>query len=165
MKANVLVVANRTAASPDLIACLRERAERSPARFQMLIPPTSRGEEGRADARANLDAALAALGEAGLEAEGAVANDSDPVIAVVEAYDPRLHDEVIVSTLPASASHWLRIDGPARIARKTGALVRHVESRPPRTEPTAEHVERPQGQGVLTPFVALGFGGRRPTAG
>jgi hypothetical protein len=164
MKANVLVVANRTAASPDLIACLRERAERSPARFQMLIPPTSRGEQGRADARRNLDEALAAMGEAGLEVEGRLATDSDPVIAVLEAYDPKTHDEVIVSTLPASASHWLRIDGPARIARQTGALVRHIEARPPRAEPPVRHVEKPQGPGVLAPFVALGFGGRRPTA-
>ena len=165
MKANVLVVANRTAASPDLIACLRERAERSPARFQMLIPPTSRGEQGRAHARQNLDEALAAMSDAGLEVEGAVAGDSDPVIAVVEAYDPKRHDEVIVSTLPASASHWLRIDGPARIARVTGALVRHVEARPPRAEPRIAHVEKESGPGVLAPLVALGFGGRRPTTG
>ena len=164
MKANVLVVANRTAASPDLIACLRERAERSPARFQMLIPPTSRGEQGRADARRNLDAALAAMRDAGLDVTGEVASDSDPVIAVLEAYDPKRHDELIVSTLPASASHWLRIDGPARIARASGALVRHVESRPPREEPEVAHVEKPKGAGVLAPFVALGFGGRRPTA-
>ena len=164
MKANVLVVANRTAASPDLIACLRERAERSPARFQMLIPPISRGEQGRAEARRNLDAALAAIQDAGLDATGEVATDSDPVIAVLEAYDPKVHDEVIVSTLPASASHWLRIDGPARIARTSGALVRHVESRPPREEPVVRHVEKPEGPGVLAPLVALGFGGRRPTA-
>ena len=165
MKANVLVVANRTAASPDLIACLRERAERSPARFQILIPPATRGEQGRADARRNLDAALEALDDAGLEAEGQVAADSDPVIAVLEAYDPRRHDELIVSTLPASASHWLSLDGPARIARSTGALVRHVESRPPRPAPPAERVEKRPGQGVLTPFVALGYGGRRAATG
>ncbi len=164
MKANVLVVANRTAASPDLIACLRERAERSPARFQMLIPPISRGEQGRAEARRNLDAALAALADAGLDASGEVAQDSDPVIAVLEAYDPRVHDELVVSTLPASASHWLRIDGPARIARSTGALVQHVEARAPRRPPVVRHVDKPQGAGVLAPFVALGFGGRRPTA-
>jgi hypothetical protein len=161
MKANVLVVANRTAASPDLIACLRERAERSPARFDLLIPPTAPGEEGRAHARQALDAALAAYAEAGLEAAGDVGTATDPVIATCEAYRPNRHDEIIVSTLPAGASHWLSLDGPARIGRRTGALVRHVESRPPRPAPTVDHIEKPRSQGVLTPFVALGYGGRR----
>jgi hypothetical protein len=161
MKANVLVVANRTAASPDLIACMRERAERSAARFHLLIPPTAPGEEGRAQARESLDAALAAYAEAGLEATGDVGPASDPVIATCETYDPAKHDEILVSTLPAGASHWLSLDGPARIGRQTGALVRHVESRPPRPEPTVTQVEKPPGQGVLTPFVALGYGGKR----
>jgi hypothetical protein len=161
MKANVLVVANRTAASPDLIASLRERAERSAARFDLLIPPTAPGEEGRTQARAALDAALAAFADAGLEATGGVGTAIDPVTAACEAYDPAHHDEIVVSTLPAGASHWLSIDGPARIGRQTGALVRHVESRPPRAAPPVDHVEKPPGQGVLTPFVALGFGGRR----
>jgi hypothetical protein len=160
MKANVLVVANRTAASPDLIACLRERAERSPARFDLLVPPTAPGEEGRAQARRNLEEALAALADAGLEASGGVGSDTDPVIAVLEAYDPGAHDEVVVSTLPATVSHWLQIDGPARIARATGAFVRHVESRPERPAPQPVHVERGPGPGVLAPFVALGWGGR-----
>jgi hypothetical protein len=161
MKANVLVVANRTAASPDLVACLRERAERSPARFDLLIPPTAPGEEGRAQARKTLEAAVAAYGDAGLEATGSVGEATDPVTAACEAYDPGHHDEIIVSTLPAGASHWLSIDGPARISRQTGALVRHVESRPPRPEPAVQHVEKQPGPGVLAPFVALGFGGKR----
>jgi hypothetical protein len=161
MKANVLVVANRTAASPDLVACLRERAERSAARFDLLIPPTAPGEEGRAHARRSLDAALAAYADAGLEASGDVGTATDPVTCACEAYDPAKHDEIVVSTLPAGASHWLSIDGPARIGRVTGALVRHVESRPPRPEPAVQHVEKEPGPGVLAPFVALGFGGRR----
>ena len=38
--ANVLVVANRTADSPELIAALRQRAARSPARFTLLVRPS-----------------------------------------------------------------------------------------------------------------------------
>jgi hypothetical protein len=160
MKANVLVVANRTAASDDLITVLRERADRTPARFELLIPPSVSGPEGRQAARRRLDFALARYAEFGLEATGRVGGSADPVIAVIEAYNPGRHDEVVVSTLPESLSHWLRIDGPFRIARATGALVRHVTSREPRVVPPAVHVERPPGPGVLAPLVALGYGPR-----
>ena len=160
MKANVLVIANRTAASPDLLAHLRELAERRAARFELLVPPTVHGPEGRAAAKANLDAALERCTECGLEATGSVGTDSDPVVAAVEAYDPARHDEIVVSTLPESASHWLGIDGPHRIGRATGALVHHVVSREPRTVPEPVHLEPKRGPGVLAPLVALGYGRR-----
>ena len=48
---------------------------------------------------------------------------------MVDAYDPRRHDEVLVSTLPPSISHWLGIDLPARIGRATGAYVTRVTGR------------------------------------
>jgi hypothetical protein len=160
MKANVLVIANRTAASPDLLAYLLEMAERRAARFELLVPPTVPGPDGRAAAQANLDAALARCEEQGLEASGSVGSDSDPVVAVIEAYDPGRHDEVVVSTLPESASRWLGIDGPHRIQRATGALVHHVVSREPRIVPRTVPVERKPGPGVLAPLVALGYGRR-----
>jgi hypothetical protein len=158
MKANVLVVANRTAASDDLLAALCERAGRSPARFELLVPPTAPGPAGREAARVRVDEALARFSEHGLEAEGEVGCDADPVTAVLEAYEPRHHDEIVVSTLPASISHWLSIDGPARIGRATDALVYHVVAREPVRAPEPVHVERPQGYGVLAPLVALGYG-------
>ncbi len=101
--------------------------------------------------------------EAGLEADGRVGSSVDPVTAAIEAYDPARHDEIVVSTLPASTSHWLRIDGPSRIARLTGALVRHVVAQEPRPEPSVLHREPAPGPGVLAPFVALGFGRPRDT--
>ncbi|HEX8086179.1 MAG TPA: hypothetical protein VF529_17940 [Solirubrobacteraceae bacterium] len=161
MKATVLVVAHRTAASDDLLAALRGRAETSPARFELLVPPAHPGAAGREAARTQLERALARMQEFGLEVTGAVGTDDDPVVAVIEAYDPRRHDEVLVSTLPASVSHWLGIDAPARIARHTGALVRHVVAREQRRAARPVHVERPAGNGVLSPFVVLGWG---PTA-
>ena len=159
MKANVLVVANRTAASNALLACLCERAERSPARFHLLVPPTVAGPDGRAAARRNLDVALARLSEAGLDADGKVGTDTDPVISVLEVFDPAVHDEVVVATLPAGSSRWLSADGPSRIGRATGAIVRHVVAERP--APRVVHVERPAGPGVLAPFAALAHGGRR----
>ncbi|HEX8119918.1 MAG TPA: hypothetical protein VF549_01515 [Solirubrobacteraceae bacterium] len=163
MKATVLVVAHRTAASDDLLAALRGRAETSPARFELLVPPARPGAAGREAARTNLDRALARMQEFGLEVSGSVGSDDDPVVAVIEAYDPRRHDEVVVSTLPASVSSWLGIGAPSRIARATGALVRHVVSREQRRAVAPVHVERPSGNGVLSPFVVLGWGPARPT--
>jgi hypothetical protein len=161
MKSTVLVVAHRTAASDDLLAALRGRTELGPARFELLVPPTRPGPEGREIAATQVERALARMQEFGLEATGAVGTDDDPVVAVIEAYDPRRHDEVLVSTLPASVSRWLGVDAPARIARSTGALVRHVVSRPQRREYVPVHVEKPAGSGVLSPFVVLGWGSRR----
>src|SRR2546421_11277378 len=42
-KAEILVVANRTAGSPELIAALKERADRGPAKFHLLVPATPHG--------------------------------------------------------------------------------------------------------------------------
>lgn len=158
MKANVLVVANRTAASDDLLAALRGRAETTPARFELLVPPAHPGAAGREAARTQLERALARMQEFGLDASGSVGTDDDPVVAVIEAYDPRRHDEVLISTLPASVSQWLGMSAPARISRATGALVHHVVSREQRRAAVPVHVDRPAGNGVLSPFVVLGWG-------
>ena len=43
----ILVVADKTADSPDLIAELRRRAERAPASFTLLVPAVPHGLAGR----------------------------------------------------------------------------------------------------------------------
>jgi len=47
--AHVLVVANRTADSDELLAALDERAQRGPARFTLLVPATPHGVAWAAD--------------------------------------------------------------------------------------------------------------------
>ena len=126
-KRNVLVVANVTATSSELVGALKERAAGGSATFTLIIPATF----GRAAAHARLAEALEHLREHGLEVDGSVGH-ADPVVAVTEAWDPKRHDEVIVSTLPADISKWLRAGLPHRIEKLTGAPVRHVVSRPPR---------------------------------
>jgi hypothetical protein len=125
---HVLVVANLTAASDELLAAMTSRTQRGPARFTLVVPVTGANMAARRAARERLEAALEAARAAGLEADGAL-GDCDPVVAVTEAFDPRHHDEIMVSTLPTGASHWMRADLPQRIGRITGAPVAHVIAR------------------------------------
>ena len=156
-KASVLVVANVTAASEQLLAALCERAEKGPAEFTLLMPAT-RGDS--ASARRELEQALKRMRDARLEVSGSV-GDPDPVVAVHETWDPRRFDEVIVSTLPTGASRWLQIDLPHRIERMTDVPVRHVVSKPPEEpRPTYSPPPKPEPMGLLTPLEALGWGGK-----
>lgn len=121
-KSSVLVVANQTADSPELIQTLRERVGEGQAEFTLLLP---RLPGRREEAATRLEEIVAAWREAGLSAHGEL-GDNDPVAAVKEAWDPSRFDEVIISTLPTGASKWLQIDLPHRVERFTGAPVRHV---------------------------------------
>ena len=51
---------------------------------------------------------------AGGHVEGII-GDSDPFVAVRDAVQRLGFDEIIVSTLPARVSHWLRRDLPSRV--------------------------------------------------
>jgi hypothetical protein len=159
-KANVLVVANVTAISPELEAALRARAERSPATFTMLVPAAG-AESSRLEAAAlQLHAALERLREAGLEIDGQV-GDTDPILAVAEVFTPTRFDEAIVSTLPPGVSQWLQVDLPHRIEKMTGLPTTHVVAQPPviplRGTPPAAH----ERLGLLAPLQPLTWGAKK----
>jgi hypothetical protein len=147
---SLLVVANVTAGSDELIDCLRDRADQGACRFTVVMPSTG------PEARERLDAALERMRDAGLdEVEGRV-GDPDPVVAVMEMWDPMKFDEVIVSTLPTGSSRWLGLDLPHRLEKLTSVPVRHVVSQPPRQEvPTGPPPQRPQKMGVLAALGAM----------
>ena len=86
--------------------------------------------------------------EAGLEnVEGRV-GDPDPVVAVMDVWDPMKFDEIIVSTLPTGSSRWMGLDLPHRLEKLTSVPVRHVVSKPPQPEvPTGPPPEQPQSYG------------------
>jgi hypothetical protein len=135
---HLLVVANRTVDSPELLDALRERARGGPIHVTLLAPTTW---SERDEAQQRLAAAVAALAESDVPAEGMLA-DADPIVAVQEAWNPGRYDEVVVSTLTEGASRWLQIDLPHRVARLTDCQVRHVavpvrhvEERPPAPPP------------------------------
>jgi hypothetical protein len=157
-KRNVLVVANVTAASEELLAALKARAERESISFTLVVPATPFGG-GRAAAEQKLNESLEQLRALGLETDGNVGN-ADPIIAVTDAWDPKRYDEIVVSTLPMRVSKWLHAGLPERIEKITGAPVTHVVSQPPKppvaTAPAPEHEKRPLG-----PLTVLGWGGHK----
>jgi hypothetical protein len=146
---SLLVVANVTASSDELLDALRERAREGACRFTLVMPASG------AEARLRLEDALARMREAGLEkVEGSV-GDPDPVVAVMDVWDPMKFDEIVVSTLPTGSSRWLGLDLPHRLEKLTSVPVRHVVSRPPVAEvPTGPPPEHPERYGVLSPLAA-----------
>jgi hypothetical protein len=121
-RSNVLVVANQTALSSGLEQALRARVKSGPANFTLLVPLRLTPEATRTARRL-----ASGLRGAGLDVEGRTGN-AEPLSAVLEVWSPAEFDEIIVSTLPASTSRWIRAGLPRRIERQTGALVRHVEA-------------------------------------
>lgn len=154
---HLLVVANLTADSPELLNVLRARAEARPTTVYLVVPASP--SDGREKATAVLRSALDQFRSAGLEADGVVGAD-DPFVAVCEAWDPRRYDEVIVSTLPMRVSKWLHAGLPERIGRTTGALVTHVVSQPAHDGPKGHPPPAHENLGVLTPLAVLGWGGQ-----
>jgi hypothetical protein len=126
----ILIVANRTAATPLLLETVRKRALAEPCTFTLLIPDEPR--KGGADW--TLETALPLLERAaGAPVEGMV-GEGDPFEAVRSALADRGFDEVIVSTLPKRVSEWLRRDLPRRI-EKLGVPVTTISQKEEREVP------------------------------
>jgi hypothetical protein len=122
--ARILVVANRTAATPGLIAAVRDRAAKGGATFTLLVPNTARGlhklvdpeDQGQSEAEQTLELAIPLLEEAaGGPVEGMV-GDPEPLAAIQDAIHLHGFDEIIISTLPTRVSKWLKLDLPHKAA-------------------------------------------------
>jgi hypothetical protein len=133
-KARVLVVANRTAESPELLDALRTRTVRGPCEFTLLVPSTPHGlawaantqDAGNEEAEQHRTAFLEELREAGLDVAGAKVGDPDPLAAISDECNFGEYDELIVSTLPLRISKWLHLDLPSKARAATGLPVTHV---------------------------------------
>ena len=146
---HLLVVANRTVDSPELLDALRLRAEAGPIHVTMLAPCAY---AERTEAQRRLQRAAAHLESAGIASE-MMLGDADPIVAVQEAWHPGRYDEVVVSTLAVGASRWLQIDLPHRVARLTDCQVRHVavpERRPAPSRPQPPPERRPMLERVAS---------------
>jgi uncharacterized membrane-anchored protein len=119
---NVLVVTNKTEATPALVDAVRKRAAAGPARFFMLVPnpdhlPFDRNSTDTAVGKEVLDRALPLLEEpAGTEVGGRVATSPNAYDDIVEELQRGDYGEIILETLPSHVSHWLHVDLPERVA-------------------------------------------------
>jgi hypothetical protein len=112
----ILIVANRTAATPALIDAVRKRATEGACQFTLLVPRTF-WDADTEESAVTLELAIPLLEEAaGSHVEGLL-GDSDPYVAVTAAIEQGNYDEIVISTLPARVSHWLHLDLPARVQR------------------------------------------------
>ena len=78
MAAHVIVLANRTAAAPELIEALAHRAERGPIHATLVMPAAGPGTAARAECKRRLDAALEVWRAAGIERSDGVVCDPVP---------------------------------------------------------------------------------------
>jgi hypothetical protein len=84
-------------------------------------------DEARGRAEDRLGQMIDKIRSAGGEAEGEV-GDADPAAAVQHVLDDRSFDGIIVSTLPAGISRWLKMDLSSRVSRMTDARVTTIEA-------------------------------------
>ncbi|HSL15318.1 MAG TPA: hypothetical protein VK962_03470 [Actinomycetota bacterium] len=72
-----------------------------------------------------MTAATAELRQGGIEVHG-VLGDSSPIGAIRDAVERLPYDEIIICTLPARISRWLKQDLPTRAARAFTIPVTHI---------------------------------------
>jgi hypothetical protein len=124
----VLVIANRTASTDELLNHLREKAS-DPATQRHLfivIVPQEGGEGVHAQrARGRLRQFLDRTRAAGLLSSGMI-GDPDPYTAARNGLQMFRVDEVVVATFGAQRSGWQRADVVGRIRKATDVPVEHV---------------------------------------
>ena len=123
-----LAVANRTAASPALLEALKARtAELERHVFIFVVPQEGGHGVAARQARARLTQMIDRARAAGLICAGMIA-DPDPYNAVMNALQFFRVDDIVISTLPATRSGWMRADLVERVRRASNKPVEHVES-------------------------------------
>jgi bacterioferritin len=131
-----LILANQTAASPELTEVIKEIvANNAEAEFALLVPTTPvedllDWQEGDAETIATRTAQAAKdhLERVGAKVARTEVGDPSPIKAienVLERQQTR-YDEIIISTLPLQRSRWVALDQPRRIERRFNIPVRHV---------------------------------------
>jgi hypothetical protein len=122
---NILVLANQTVVSEELLDRIRKRAAQGNAAFLIVAPQGDAEQHDDADRR--LRRALTELRSEGINAHGQIVHP-DPHTAAMHVVNDERVDEIIVSTFPGEKSGWLRRDLVERLRKDTGLPVDHVIS-------------------------------------
>ena len=110
----ILVIANETVGGGALREEIKRRSEGYHEQVLVVCPAlnaplkhwVSDEDAARGAAQERIEASLARLAEAGIDARGEV-GDGDPLQAIEDALRTFGADEVIISTHPEGRSHWL----------------------------------------------------------
>jgi nucleotide-binding universal stress UspA family protein len=129
----ILVIANETVGGGPLREEIRRRSEGYDEQVLVVCPAlnsplrhwASDEDDARAKAQERLEASLARLRQAGIDAKGEV-GDAEPLQAMEDALRLFGADEIIISTHPEGRSHWLE-KGIVNAARERFAVpITHV---------------------------------------
>ena len=126
--ARILVVANKTAATPALLDAVRERASRGPCEFTLLVPNATHGlhtvvdpeDQSQNEAEATIELALPLLEDAAGSPVDAMIGVPEPLAAIQDAVNLHGFDELIISTLPTPRLEVAEAR-PAAQGRRAGA--------------------------------------------
>jgi hypothetical protein len=131
----ILVVANETVGGRALLDEIRESGRGKRSEILVVVPALTASQleywasdvDGAiADAKRRLDASLAAMREAGLDARGHVGDHHEPSAAIEDALREFAADEVIISTHPSERSRWLEGGVVERARREVPLPITHV---------------------------------------
>jgi hypothetical protein len=124
-----LVVAAKTASGDTLLDSLKAKAGANPRGSLFIVIVPQEGGEGHhaANARARMAQVVDRLISEGLIAAGMI-GDPDPYTATMNALQLFRVDDIVISTLPATRSGWLRADLIERVRKVTNKPVEHVET-------------------------------------
>jgi hypothetical protein len=129
----ILVVANETVGGHTLQSVILEKSLDVREEILVVTPAlnsplkhwVSDDDQARAAAQERLDASLAKLAEAGVQARGEV-GDGDPLQAMEDALRTFGADEIIISTHPEGRSNWLERGVVTKARERFAVPITHV---------------------------------------
>ena len=129
-----LVLANQTIGAEALLERLKARAAERETLFVVVMPQDGGHGHHTGEARRRLHETLRSLRDAGLLVAGTI-GDPDPYRAAKNALASFRVDDLVVSTLAATRSRWLRGNIVERLREHSGKPVEHVEAGAPAAAP------------------------------
>ena len=129
----ILVIANETVGGGPLRKRIQELSEGFDTKVLVVTPAlnsrvrtvTSDVDPAREEAGRRLEASLARLREAGIDAYGEV-GDGDPLQAIEDALRTFGADQIVISTHPEGRSHWLERGVVDKAKERFAVPITHV---------------------------------------